>query len=151
MIFVPASRFLVGWAKPVPVNPQKLRNPKLDDILVTLAGPMMNLFLAVILVALARVALLAHVNTASIEFWKMARLSLILFFFNLLPIPPLDGSQIVRVVTGMSYAMYAQFARYGFLILILVLQIPILRDWLDSATVKSQLIMAGWFGLVPDL
>lgn len=112
MIFVPASRFLVGWAKPVPVNPQKLHHPKLDDILVTLAGPMMNLFLAVILVALARVALMANVNTVSIECWKMARLSLILFFFNLLPIPPLDGSQIVRVVTGMSYAMYLQFARY---------------------------------------
>src|SRR5260221_7925528 len=67
MIFVPASRFLVGWAKPVPVNPQKLHNPKLDDILVTLAGPMMNLFLAVILVGVARVALLGHVNCAALE------------------------------------------------------------------------------------
>ncbi len=150
MIFVPASRFLVGWAKPVPVNPQKLHNPKLDDILVTLAGPMMNLFLAVILVGVARVALLGHVNGAALECWKMARLSLILFFFNLVPIPPLDGSQVVRVVTGMSYAMYAQIARYGFLILILVLQIPALREWLDSATIKSQLIIAGWFGMPVD-
>jgi Zn-dependent protease len=150
MIFVPASRFLVGWAKPVPVNPQKLRNPKLDDILVTLAGPMMNLFLAVILIGVARVALLGHVNSAALECWKMARLSLILFFFNLVPIPPLDGSQVVRVVTGMSYAMYAQIARYGFLILILVLQIPALREWLSSATVKSQLIIAGWFGMPVD-
>ena len=150
MIFVPASRFLVGWAKPVPVNPSKLKNPKMDDVLVTLAGPMMNLFLAVLLVALARVALLAHANSVSIECWRMARLSLILFYFNLLPIPPLDGSQILRVVTGMSYTTYAQFSRYGFLILILVLQIPVLREWLDSATVKSQLIMAGWVGLTPD-
>jgi Zn-dependent protease len=150
MIFVPASRFLVGWAKPVPVNPQKLRNPKLDDILVTLAGPMMNLFLAVILIGAARVALLGNINSAALECWKMARLSLILFFFNLVPIPPLDGSQVVRVVTGMSYAMYAQIARYGFLILILVLQIPALRDWLNSATMKSQLIIAGWFGMPVD-
>lgn len=150
MIFVPASRFLVGWAKPVPVNPQNLRNPKVDDILVTLAGPMMNLFLAVILVGAARVALLGHVNSAAIECWRMARLSLILFFFNLVPIPPLDGSQVLRVVTGMSYALYAQFARYGFLILILVLQIPALREWLDAATVKSQLIIAGWFGMPVD-
>jgi Zn-dependent protease len=150
MIFVPASRFLVGWAKPVPVNPQKLRNPKLDDILVTLAGPMMNLFLAVILIGVARVALLGNINSAALECWKMARLSLILFFFNLVPIPPLDGSQVVRVVTGMSYAMYAQIARYGFLILILVLQIPALREWLNSATMKSQLIIAGWFGIPVD-
>src|SRR4029077_19293456 len=51
------GRFLVGWAKPVPVNPNKLRNPKMDDILVTLAGPWMNLILAVILVGLARLSL----------------------------------------------------------------------------------------------
>jgi len=147
MIFVPAGGFLVGWAKPVPVNSQNLRRPKLDDILVTLAGPVMNLLLAVFLVGLARLTLLAHLNSAAFECWRMARLSLILFFFNLLPIPPLDGSQIVRVITGMSYALYEQFARYGFLVLILVLQIPALRDGLDSATLRSRLIMAGWFGL----
>lgn len=150
MIFVPASRFLVGWAKPVPVNPQKLRNPKLDDILVTLAGPMMNLFLAVILIALVRLGQVTHLSSLAIECWKMARLSLILFFFNLLPIPPLDGSQVVRTLSGMSYAVYLQIARYGFLILILVLQIPMLRLMLDSATTKSQLIIAGWFGLPVD-
>ncbi|HZR19495.1 MAG TPA: site-2 protease family protein [Verrucomicrobiae bacterium] len=150
MIFVPASRFLVGWAKPVPVNPGNLRNPKLDDILVTLAGPMMNLFLAVILVGFARVGLLAHVNSAAFECWRMAKLSLILFFFNLIPIPPLDGSQIVRVLIGMSYATYLQIARYGFLLLILVLQVQFIRDYLDSATAKSQVIIAGWFGFPMD-
>lgn len=147
MIFVPASRFLVGWAKPVPVNPQNLRHPKLDDILVTMAGPMMNLFLAVILVGLTRLASLAHLNRVAFECWSMAKLSLVLFFFNLLPIPPLDGSQIVRVLTGMSYAVYFQFARYGFLILILILQIPMLTEFLAAATTKSQLIIASWFGL----
>ena len=151
MIFVPAGGFLVGWAKPVPVNSQNLRRPKLDDILVTLAGPVMNLLLAVFLVGLARLTLLAHLNSAAFECWRMARLSLILFFFNLLPIPPLDGSQIVRVITGMSYALYEQFARYGFLVLILVLQIPALRDGLDSATLRSRLIMAGWFGLAIEM
>src|SRR6516225_7874657 len=79
MIFLSAngsvlSRFLVGWAKPVPVNPQNLRNPKIDDVLVTLAGPVMNLLLAVLLVALAKLALLAHLNNVSIECWRMANL-----------------------------------------------------------------------------
>lgn len=150
MIFGVASRFLVGWAKPVPVNPNNLRHPKLDDILVTMAGPMMNLFLAVILVGLARVALLVHINSAAIEFWRMAKLSLILFFFNLLPIPPLDGSQIVRVLIGMSYSLYLQIARYGFLVLILVLQVPLLRDLIGNATDRSQIIIAGWFGFPFD-
>src|SRR5882762_4275336 len=59
MIFLsPAvGRFLVGWAKPVPVNSANFRNPKLDDILVSMAGPWMNLLLAVALIALARVGL----------------------------------------------------------------------------------------------
>ena len=49
------SRFMIGWAKPVPVNPSNLRNPKLDDILISMAGPWMNLLLAVVLVGLARI------------------------------------------------------------------------------------------------
>src|SRR5512145_2499089 len=50
MILVPgAGRFLIGWAKPVPVNPHNLKNPKMDDILVSMAGPWMNLALAVVL------------------------------------------------------------------------------------------------------
>ena len=53
---------MIGWAKPVPVNPYNLRNPRRDDILVTMAGPAMNLVLAVALVALARVGLLVHLE-----------------------------------------------------------------------------------------
>src|SRR6266496_5743156 len=54
------SRFLVGWAKPVPVNPHNLRNPRVDDILVTLAGPWMNLLLAIVLMGMARVGIMIH-------------------------------------------------------------------------------------------
>jgi Zn-dependent protease len=77
MIFLSASgstlgRFLVGWAKPVPVNPNNLRNPKMDDILVTLAGPWMNLMLAVILVGLARLSLLGQLTNPAIECMRMA-------------------------------------------------------------------------------
>src|SRR5215468_6045592 len=60
LIFLPSSigRFIVGWARPVPVNPHNLRNPRIDEILVTLAGPWMNLLLAVVLMGLARVGLM---------------------------------------------------------------------------------------------
>ena len=155
MIFLSANgsglgRFLVGWAKPVPVNPNNLRRPKLDDILVTLAGPGMNLLLAIILVGISRVALLAHLNSMAIECWHMANLSLVLCFFNLLPIPPLDGSQIVRVLSGMTYEAYYQIARYGFIILILVLQIPVVRWILAVVTMKSQLLIASCFGFQVD-
>ncbi len=148
MILLPgAGRFLVGWAKPVPVNPYNLRNPKVDDILVTLAGPWMNLLLGVVLIGLARMGVL--VNSASlIELsFRMAHLSLLLCFFNLIPIPPLDGSQVVRSLSGMSYEAYHQFARYGFIILIIVLQVPLVGQTLSLVTSKSLFLISGLFGM----
>jgi Zn-dependent protease len=141
------SRFLVGWAKPVPVNFQNLRNPRTDDILVTLAGPWMNLLLAVLIMGLARLGVFAHADSMVEVCQSMARLSLMLFFFNLLPIPPLDGSQVVRSVMGMSHETYHKIARYGFLILILVLQIPTVRQTLGLVTSKSWVIIGDWLGM----
>lgn len=149
MIFLSPGigRFLVGWAKPVPVNPANLRNKKLDDILVTLAGPWMNLMLAVLLLGIAKIGMMAG-STSTLELCSnMARLSLVLCFFNLIPIPPLDGSQVVRVLTGMSYETYNKIARFGFLIVILVLQIPIVRQLLAVITGTSWRIIAGWMGV----
>src|SRR5262245_42395506 len=155
MIFLSMSgshlgRFLVGWAKPVPVQIQRLRNPRLDDILVSLAGPWMNLALALVLMGVARVGFELHSAYAVELCANMARLSLMLCFFNLLPIPPLDGSQVVRALSGMSYAAYLSLARYGFIVLILVLQVPFVRSLLHNVTLKSWTIIAGWFG-VPTL
>jgi Zn-dependent protease len=152
MIFLSMSgsglaRFLIGWAKPVPVNPYNLRNPKLDDILVTLAGPWMNLMLAVVLMGLARVGLAANVEPMVELCLRMAHVSLLLCFFNMIPIPPLDGSQVLRVVIGMSYETFANIARWGFLILILVLQIPFVTGTLRAVTSKSFSIIAEWFGV----
>ena len=141
------GRFLVGWAKPVPVQIQNLRNPKLDDILVSLAGPWMNLALALLLMGLAKLGLIAQSAYAVELCTNMAHLSLLLCFFNLLPIPPLDGSQVVRALSGMSYATYLSLARYGFIILIVVLQIPFVRSLLHNVTLKSWTIIAEWFGV----
>ena len=142
-----AGRFLIGWAKPVPVNPHNLRNPRVDDILVTLAGPWMNLLLAIVLMGLARVGVMIHSANMMTVCVDMAQLSLLLCFFNLIPIPPLDGSQVVRSLIGMSYETYYQIARYGFILIIIVLQFPPVRETLNLVTSKSQLIIGGWFGM----
>jgi Zn-dependent protease len=148
MIFTSGlSRFLIGWAKPVPVTLANLRNPRMDDILITLAGPWMNLLLAVVIMALARVGAAVHSDSMVEVCLLVARLSLLLFFLNLLPIPPLDGSRVVRVLIGMSYETYFQIARFGFLILILVLQIPAVQRLLQTLTDQTQAIIAGWFGV----
>jgi len=141
------SRFMIGWAKPVPVNPGNLRNPKVDDILISLAGPWMNLLLAVVLVGLARMGLIAHVPAMTSFCLMTAYISLILCFFNLIPIPPLDGSHVLRNLIGMSYETYYQFARFGFVAVILVLQVPFVRDGLSQLTLSSLRVIASWFGL----
>ncbi|MGA2787790.1 MAG: site-2 protease family protein [Verrucomicrobiota bacterium] len=149
MIFLPfgVSRFMIGWAKPVPVNPYNLRHPRSDDILVTMAGPAMNLILAVVLVGLAKAGWLMHQVPLAHVCWQFASLSLMLCFFNLIPIPPLDGSHILRNLSNMSWETYANFARYGFIAVIVVLQIPLVRQTLGAVTDGTQLLLARIFGL----
>lgn len=139
--------FLIGWARPVPVNPNNLRNPRLDDILITLAGPWMNVLLAVALVGLARIGQAADLSNLTEISISMAQLSLFLCFFNLLPIPPLDGSHIFRSLMGISYDAYYEFARYGFLILIVVMQLPMVQLVLASVTYGSLNFLGRCFGV----
>jgi Zn-dependent protease len=149
MIFLPfgVSRFMIGWAKPVPVNPHNLRNPRVDDILVSMAGPAMNLILAVALMALARVGLLVRVEQMADLCVQMAALSLLLCFFNLIPIPPLDGSHVLRNLTGMSWEAYAKFAQFGFIAVIVVLQIPQVRLALKFAVGGTLQLLGTIFGV----
>ncbi len=156
MIFLSSSgsslgRFLIGWAKPVPVNPYNLRNGRTDDILVTLAGPWMNLLLAIVIMGLGKLGMLAHSETMVAMCISMAQLSLLLCFFNLLPIPPLDGSQVVRVLTGMTFETYYKLARFGFIIIILVWQIPAVRLTIIGLTLGTLSIIARWFGMAEGI
>jgi Zn-dependent protease len=144
MIFLPygVGRFMIGWAKPVPVNPHNLRNPRLDDILVSMAGPAMNLILAAVLVGLARIGVIGHWEQFIGLCVQMAALSLLLCFFNLIPIPPLDGSHVLRNLIGMSWEAYANFARFGFIAVIVVIQIPQVRQALNFAVSETLLLFA---------
>jgi len=148
MIFASPSvgRFLVGWAKPVPFNPGNLNNRWRDEILIAMAGPAMNVILAVVLVGFARVAVMFGNETATDLLLQMAALSLILCFFNLIPIPPLDGSHVLRNVTGMTYETYFNLSRFGFIAIIIVLQIPLVRILLNRAVSVSMGLIAFCFG-----
>ena len=128
------SRFLVGWAKPVPFNPHNLRSRWRDEMLIAMAGPAMNLILAVLLVAFARVALMFQSAEVFGLFLQAAQLSLVLCFFNLIPIPPLDGSHVLRNLSGMSYETYMNLCRYGFIGIIIVINLPFVRDALVAVT-----------------
>jgi Zn-dependent protease len=119
-----------GWAKPVPVNPAKLRNPRREMLFVGLAGPLSNFGLMVIAAVVARAAYGAYTGGAS----RIADLPLViqvlLFFalgnlllglFNLLPIPPLDGSALIeRVLPDAWLPAWYRFRPYGILVLLLL-------------------------------
>jgi len=141
------SRFMIGWAKPVPVNPFNLRSPNRDDILVTLAGPGMNLVLAVALMALVRLGMLVHLESMADVCLRYAYVSLLLCFFNLIPIPPLDGSRVMRVLIGMSYETYWHLSRFGFIAVIIVLNLPYVRPLLGAVTDTTLLSLATLFGI----
>ncbi len=146
MIFSPLGGYLIGWAKPVPVNLANLRNPFRDDILIALAGPAMNLLLAVALVGLARAAALFGSADAMLLLLHLASLSLLLCFFNLIPIPPLDGSHVLRNFIGMSWETYWNLCRYGIIGVWLVLRIPLVSRTLMIVTNGTLNLLMGWFG-----
>ena len=118
-----------GWAKPVPVNPRYFRQPGKGMMLVALAGPASNLLLATAFLVLFRVSLFLPM-AAAVPLTKFfgfgAGINLILMIFNLIPIPPLDGSRVVAyyLPPDLSYR-YQQLERYGlFLVLGLLFILP---------------------------
>jgi Zn-dependent protease len=143
-----AARFLIGWAKPVPVNLGNLRHPNADDIVITLAGPGMNFLLALVLMGIARIGSVIHLPDMSEICFLFAGQSLMLCFFNLIPIPPLDGSRVLRVIIGMSYETYYHVANFGMFLIILVMQWKPLGELLASMTENTRYVMARLFGVL---
>ena len=119
-----------GWAKPVHINPMNFSNPRRDDILVSLAGPASNLITAFI--ALIILVLLAKLEVPFSEGLLVVFNMIIIYninfaIFNMLPIPPLDGSHILRNLLPYELArQYEMLERYSFIFLIIILATPIL-------------------------
>ena len=112
-----------GWAKPVPVNPNYFKKPKQGMALTALAGPVSNFLLALLMLLAARifcdVAAYSEANQRILDFLLMvALLSIGLGLFNLLPIPPLDGSKVLfAVLPDGAYNQLMRYEHYGMLLL----------------------------------
>lgn len=140
--------FLFGWAKPVPVNFARLRNPKRDMVWVAAAGPAMNLWLAVGSAAALHVALLLPDPVdqwVELNLINSVRINVILAVFNMLPLPPLDGGRVAvgLLPAGPALAL-ARLERYGMFILLgIIFILPIVGRQLLGVQINVFAILVG--------
>ena len=122
MLLILRAPFLFGWAKPVPVDFTRLRHPRRDMVLVAVAGPGTNLFLAMISAILFHTLWLlpgGALQWAGQMLYNSILLNLVLAIFNMLPLPPLDGGRVaVGLLPNILAQPLAQLEPYGMLILI---------------------------------
>ena len=121
---------IIGWGKPVPVNPRNFRNCVRDDVLVSVAGPISNIVITIVTLLVIQVVSLTNTELGKVAIehilFPMAFFSFILAFFNLLPIPPLDGSHLLRPLLGAKgREIFDKLAIYSMIILIIFINTPI--------------------------
>lgn len=153
-----SGAFVFGWAKPVPVDPRYFRHPERDMMLVSLAGPMTNFLLAIFFgfMLLATLHLLPPAHWKSHSWYIFALSSMQagvvinfgLGWLNLLPLPPLDGSKILAYFLPRNWAIqYMALARYGFIIILVLLATGLLNKVLGPLVIGSSQLLLSILGL----
>ncbi|MFO1036358.1 MAG: site-2 protease family protein [Geminicoccaceae bacterium] len=139
ILLLVGSPFLFGYAKPVPVAFHRLHNPKQDMIWVALAGPGINILMALAAAILMQLIGQLQANGITLWVWENLRnailVNVVLACFNMLPIPPLDGGRVVTGLLPRPYAWkYAQIERYGLLIVLgLAIIVPMIGEQLGQS------------------
>lgn len=123
-----APVIIIGWAKPVPFNPANLKNKKWGPALVAIAGPLTNIFIALVFGLILRLSFTVEALPAlDIFLMIIVWINLLLAVFNLIPIPPLDGSKLLfsfltafgGLSAGKLFQLESWFERYGFILLLI--------------------------------
>ena len=142
VLLLSSSGFIFGWAKPVPINFNALRNGKNGMIWVALAGPIANIVMAICWLFIMIIAINMNI-TVLIEMGRVGILvNCVLAVFNLLPIPPLDGSRVISALLPNRLAyQYNQLEQYGLYILLGLMFLGgfnyLVRPWVE--------LMLSWF------
>lgn len=138
---------IIGWAKPVPYDPRFLKNPKQSAGLIALAGPVSNLLLAVIFAIFVRILVGVGMTTVPmVQLFYFLNIiiqtNVALAFFNLIPIPPLDGSGILFSILPRQLFYIEQILRqYGFFILLILIAMGI--GFLSPLIINTHMLLVG--------
>ncbi len=144
MVFLSPGFGVIGWGKPVQISLMNPKTRRLDDILITLAGPAMNIVLCLAFVIIGVIGgLNPNINPSlsgstpsatMVQFLYMGIfLNVSLAIFNLIPLPPLDGSRILLRLGIYTEEMFESLTRWSFLILIILINLPFFRELMVSA------------------
>jgi len=152
LFFATSGAFLFGYAKPVPVDFSRLRNPKQDMFWVAAAGPGANLFMAFCWAFMLKLAWLLPGNAFTLPLSEMSKIGIlvncVLMVLNLLPLPPLDGGRIaVSLLPHRLAWKFAQLERWGFPILLLLLFTGILGAVMNPLVIFAARTIESIFGL----
>jgi len=154
LIAITTGGWMFGWAKPVPFNPMNLRDRKMGEIMIALAGPVSNILLAVLCIILYKIFLGGSLLTAGVAgglnqpIAMMLQigiyLNIILAVFNLIPVPPLDGSHVLRNLLPDSLAdIYAQVPVWaGFIAIFLLVRMGVTSALISPLVNLAQMILA---------
>ena len=138
----------VGWAKPVPVNPNYFKKPKRGMALTALAGPVSNFLLAFLLVLGLHFTYHGTMTTLCEFLLDTAMLSIGLGLFNLIPIPPLDGSKILAaLLPDRAYAWLMRYERYGMIVVILLMSVGAVSNVLNRIIVWVFILFCRFVGV----
>jgi Zn-dependent protease len=131
-IFVFKGFALIGWGRPVMVNPAYFRNRARDHLISVAAGPASNLVLALIAAIGGRIALVVYPPAIEI-FWYLLMVNVSLAVFNMIPLPPLDGGWFMKYATGMSDETFVRVGSFMVFGLLILINIPQFRALLSTA------------------
>jgi Zn-dependent protease len=128
---------LIGWGRPVQISLPHPKTRVRDEILITLAGPGMNFLIALVTAIAAGVDMKFH-HLVDMPEWayEIILINAMQIAFNLIPLPPLDGSRILRHVVGLSEELFVRLASISPIVLLVLINLPAFQHFVESATIR---------------
>ncbi|MDR1366532.1 MAG: site-2 protease family protein [Puniceicoccales bacterium] len=125
---------IVGWGKPVVINSNNFKYRRLGDMLCSFMGPFLNLVFSFLVLLLGTLVLEKNNSSLSHLCSIGATINVSFGLFNLIPIPPLDGANVLKSIVGMKEATFIACSQWGFIILLLLINSPIFAHYFSEAS-----------------